>query len=56
MTLTQLHFLPSTRFYSTLALLSEPSARIILFNKTRQGYVRKRILKLAGYFFLRDEK
>lgn len=25
---------------------------IILFNKTRQGYARKRILKPAGYFFV----
>lgn len=25
---------------------------IICLNKTRQGYARKRILKLAGYFFL----
>ncbi len=25
---------------------------IITCNKTRQGYARKRILKLAGYFFL----
>lgn len=23
----------------------------IIINKTRQGYARKRILKLAGYFF-----
>jgi hypothetical protein len=27
------------------------SARIV-GNKTRQGYARKRILKLAGYFFV----
>ncbi len=25
---------------------------IICLKKTRQGYTRKRILKLAGYFFL----
>jgi hypothetical protein len=27
---------------------------IIISNKTCQGYARKRILKPAGYFFLRD--
>lgn len=27
-------------------------ARILLLNKTRQGYARKRILKPAGYFFV----
>jgi hypothetical protein len=26
-------------------------ARILCFNKTRQGYARERILKPAGYFF-----
>jgi hypothetical protein len=30
---------------------SKHSARIA-GNKTRQGYARKRILKLAGYFFV----
>jgi len=56
LTLTQRLFSPSAQMYSTLALLSKPSARIILLKKTRQGYVRKHILKLAGYFFLGDEK
>ena len=28
-------------------------ARILASNKTRQGYARKRILKPAGYFFVR---
>lgn len=28
-------------------------ARIVEFNKTRQGYARKRILKPAGCFFVR---
>ena len=31
------------------------SARILLLNKTRQGYARERILKPAGYFFVRPE-
>lgn len=31
------------------------SARILRFNKTRQGYARERILKPAGYFFVRPE-
>lgn len=30
-------------------------ARILLGNKTRQGYARERILKPAGYFFVRPE-
>jgi hypothetical protein len=29
--------------------------RILVGNKTRQGYARKRILKPAGYFFVRPE-
>jgi hypothetical protein len=28
-------------------------ARILVGNKTRQGYARERILKPAGYFFVR---
>lgn len=28
-------------------------ARILYCNKTRQGYARERILKPAGYFFVR---
>ncbi|MGZ3159837.1 MAG: hypothetical protein ACXU7H_12185 [Burkholderiaceae bacterium] len=39
-----------------ILLASEYSVRIICANKTRQGYVRKRILKLAGYLFLGDAK
>ena len=31
------------------------SARILRSNKTRQGYARERILKPAGYFFVRPE-
>ena len=31
------------------------SAGILRFNKTRQGYARERILKPAGYFFVRPE-
>lgn len=31
----------------------KPIARILRSNKTRQGYARKRILKPAGYFFVR---
>ena len=30
-------------------------ARILRPNKTRQGYARERILKPAGYFFVRPE-
>ena len=30
-------------------------ARILLANKTRQGYARERILKPAGYFFVRSK-
>lgn len=30
-------------------------ARILLSNKTRQGYARERILKPAGYFFVRQK-
>lgn len=30
-------------------------ARILLPNKTRQGYARERILKPAGYFFVHPE-
>lgn len=30
-------------------------ARILLLNKTRQGYARERILKPAGYFFVRPK-
>jgi len=30
-------------------------ALILGSNKTRQGYARKRILKPAGYFFVRPE-
>jgi hypothetical protein len=30
-------------------------ARILRLNKTRQGYARKRILKPAGYFFVRPK-
>lgn len=30
-------------------------ARILRSNKTRQGYARERILKPAGYFFVRLE-
>jgi hypothetical protein len=56
MTLTHRLFSPSTQMYSTLALLSASSARKILIDKTRQGYERKHTLKLAGYFFLGDEK
>lgn len=35
---------------SPILTLHVPSG-IILANKTRQGYARKRNLKLAGYFF-----
>ena len=31
------------------------NSMIISSNKTRQGYARKRILKPAGYFFVRRE-
>lgn len=30
-------------------------ARILRSNKTRQGYARERILKPAGYFFVRQK-
>lgn len=30
-------------------------ARILRLNKTRQGYARERILKPAGYFFVRPK-
>ncbi len=30
-------------------------AHILASNKTRQGYARKRILKPAGYFFVRQQ-
>ncbi len=30
-------------------------ARMLLPNKTRQGYARERILKPAGYFFVRPK-
>lgn len=30
-------------------------ARILRCNKTRQGYARERILKPAGYFFVRPQ-
>ena len=34
-------------------LFSTSNKAIIHGNKTRQGYARKRILKPAGYFFVR---
>lgn len=34
---------------------NERSACTIQYNKTRQGYARKRILKPAGYFFVRPQ-
>ena len=34
-------------------LFSTSNKATILGNKTRQGYARKRILKPAGYFFVR---
>ena len=37
--------------YMVLAI-SETCCAIVTRNKTRQGYARKRTLKLAGYFFL----
>lgn len=37
---------------SNILLATGELTTIICYNKTRQGYVRKRILKLAGYFFL----
>lgn len=35
------------------ACRSTHTVRILPGNKTRQGYARKRILKPAGYFFVR---
>jgi hypothetical protein len=37
---------------SNILLANGELTTIIYHNKTRQGYARKRILKLAGYFFL----
>lgn len=37
------------------ALFNKLNTLIIRLNKTRQGYARKRILKPAGYFFVRGE-
>ena len=34
---------------------SAGSTRILRSNKTRQGYARERILKPAGYFFVRPK-
>jgi hypothetical protein len=39
---------------SLLPCCSGPVTRILTSNKTRQGYVCKRILKPAGYFFVRS--
>ena len=39
---------------SLLPCCSGPITRILTSNKTRQGYVCKRILKPAGYFFVRS--
>jgi hypothetical protein len=41
--------LPTTNANIFLAIGNH--VHIITGNKTRQGYARKRILKLAGYFF-----
>lgn len=35
-----------------IMLVGHCSSRIIASNKTRQGYARKCILKLAGYLFM----
>jgi hypothetical protein len=35
----------------SLNLCENVRASTVCCNKTRQGYARKRILKLAGYFF-----
>lgn len=40
----------TTRKPLTLRLPKERIACMVGFNKTRQGYARERILKLAGYF------
>lgn len=45
-------FLPALR---RVACQSTHIARILPINKTRQGYARKRILKPAGYFFVRPQ-
>ena len=37
---------------SNILLANGELTTIIYHNKTRQGYARKRILKLAGHFFL----
>lgn len=37
---------------SNILLVNSKLTPIICGKKTRQGYTRKRILKLAGYFFL----
>lgn len=36
-------------------LFSSLNTSILRLNKTRQGYARERILKPAGYFFVRNK-
>ncbi len=38
--------------YARLSLENSKKSANIAGNKTRQGYARKRILKLAGYLFV----
>jgi hypothetical protein len=46
---------PTAHANKPLSCPNEPVSHKIRYNKTRQGYARKRTLKPAGYFFVRFE-